>query len=141
MVFCNLYLLFYKIHRPCLIFDFVFLQFQFVSNCLPNGEYSNLLTVVALSNKSYPGKPSWPVKNSRFFDDKAEISADRLSKSSWPLFCWILLSIVLVFHQQSFYNNFFLNLNGLSDYKVVPFTKNENGSLVWFLHSFMKYLN
>ena len=29
-----------------------------------------------------------------------------------------------------FYNTFFLNLNGLSDEKVVSFAKNENGSSV-----------
>ena len=31
---------------------------------------------------------------------------------------------------QSFYNKYFLNRNGLSDDKVVSFTKNEYGSLV-----------
>ena len=39
-----------------------------------------------------------------------------------------------------FYNKFFLNGNGLSDNKVVSFTKSEYGSLVYSLQSFMKSL-
>ena len=34
------------------------------SNSLPNGEFSNLLTVAAFSNSPFSGKPSLPVKNS-----------------------------------------------------------------------------
>ena len=53
-------------------------------NSLPNGEYSNLLIVAALSSKSFSGKTSLPFKNTYlliFPDDKAEILAVCISKS------------------------------------------------------------
>ena len=52
-------------------------------NTLPNGEYSNLVIVTALANKSFAGKTFSPVNNlylSTFSDDKAEILAACLSK-------------------------------------------------------------
>ena len=97
---------------------------------LPNYKYSNLLIVAAFPSKSFSGKTSLPVKNSylsTFPDNKAEILAACSSKLYWRLFCSTLVSIALVF---SFYNKLFLNINGLSNGKVVSFTKNEYGSLV-----------
>ena len=85
-------------------------------NSLPNGEYSNLSIVAAFFSKSFSSKIYFPVKNSyllTFLDDKIEFLAVCLSKS-----------------YTHFYNKFFQNLNGLSDDKVVSFTKNEYGSLV-----------
>ena len=77
------------------------------------------------------------VKNSyllTFPDDKAEIWEVCLSKSNWTYFCSILLLVDLIFSLISlFYNKFFLNCNGLSDDKVVSFSKNEYGSWVWYL--------
>ena len=89
--------------------------------------------ITAFSSKSFSGKTSFPVKNSylqTFTNDKAEILAVCLSK--------IILSFVLLFvincfdflPNTHFCNKFLLNLNGLSDDKVVSFTKNEYGSLV-----------
>ena len=52
-------------------------------NSLPNGEYSNLFIVSALSGKSFSGKTFVPVKNPcllTFLHDKAEILAVCLSK-------------------------------------------------------------
>ena len=57
---------------------------------------------------------------------------------SFARFCYRLFSFS---HQESFYNRFFLSLNGLSTGKVVSFTKNENALLVYYLESFMKSLN
>ena len=51
---------------------------------LPYGEYSNLLTVAAFSNSSFPGKISSFVKSSyspTFPDDKAETFKACLFKS------------------------------------------------------------
>ena len=69
-------------------------------NCLPNGEYSNLLIVAAFSSKSFSRKTSLPVRNSyllTFPDDKAEILAACLSKLYLALFCSILLLTALIF--------------------------------------------
>ena len=49
-----------------------------IFDCLPKGEYSNLLIVAAFSSNSSSGKTSWPVKNSylpTFPDDRVEILA------------------------------------------------------------------
>ena len=125
--------------NPKLLSNFWYYFFAmpvFTFNSLPNGEYSNLFIVAAFSNQSFSGKTSLPYKNSYLLtspDDKAEILAVCLSKSYWDLFCTILLSIALISLLYSFYNKLFLNLNGLSDDKVVLFTKNRNGSLVYSL--------
>ena len=53
-------------------------------NSLSKGEYSNLFIVAASFNRSFSGKTFLPVRNSylqTFPDNKAEISADCLSKS------------------------------------------------------------
>ena len=67
---------------------------------MPNGDYLNLLIVVAFSNSPFSGKTSSSVKNlylTTFLDDKAEILAVCLSKLYCVLFFSILLSIVLIF--------------------------------------------
>ena len=87
----------------------------------------NLLIGAGFSNSSYTGEISSPVENSylpTFSDDKAETLAVCLSKLYLTLFCSILSFFS---HWQSFYNKFFLNLNGLSYGKVVSFTKKEMG--------------
>ena len=108
-----------------------------VFNSLLNGKYSNLSNAAALPSKSFSGKKSSPIKNLyllMFPDDKSKILAICLSKLYWTLFCSILLLIVYIFFTNThFYNNFFLNRNRLSDDKVVSFTKNQDGSLVYFL--------
>ena len=72
-----LFQLLYQSHRNCLVFATA----SFSS--LPNGEYSNLFIVAAISSKAFSGKTSLLVKNSyllKFPDDRAEILAVRLSK-------------------------------------------------------------
>ena len=101
-------------------------------NSLPKGKNSNLFIIAAFSRKyfSVKKKTSLAVRNSyllTFPDDKAEILAACPSKSYWALFCLIVLFLL------SLYNKFFLNLNGISDSRVVSFTKNEYGSLVYSL--------
>ena len=130
MVFYHL--LFYQIHKPFLTLDVVFFA---MSVCyfkpLPNGGCSNLLIMATFSER-FPGKRYVPIKKSYLPiqpNDNADISAVCLSKSYWALFCLILLSIVLIYHWQEFYDRFFLNLNGLSDGKVVSFTRNKYSSL------------
>ena len=105
------------------------------SKAFPNGEYSNLFNAAVFSNKSFYNKTSFPVKNSyllTFPDDKAEILAACLSKFYWALFCLILLLIVLIFSLILIYNKVFLNRNGLSDEKVVSFSK----KWIWFFNIF-----
>ena len=88
---------------------------------MPKREYSNLFNVAAFSSKYFSGKTSLPFKNLYlliFPDDKSEILVFQ-SKLYWTLFCSIHV-----------YNKFCINCNGLSDDKVVSFTKNEYGSLV-----------
>ena len=130
MVFYHL--LFYQIHRPFLTLDVVIFA---TSVCyfkpLPNGGCSNFLIMATFSER-FPGKIYLPIKKLYLpihLNDNADISAVCLSKSYWALFCLILLSIVLIYHWQEFYNRFFLNLNGLSDGKVVSFTRNKYSSL------------
>ena len=95
MVFYHL--IFYQIHKPCLILDIVFPMSVCAFNSLPKGEYLNLLIVAAFSNKSFSGKTFLLVESSylpTFTDDKTEVLATYLSKSCWALFCSILLLIV-----------------------------------------------
>ena len=100
-------------------------------NSLPNGEYSNLLIAVACSNKSFSCEIFLSVKihiyqhflmikqKSYVFDCLNHIGL------CFARFCYDYFNFSL-----TFYKWFFLNLNGLSDDKVVLFTKNANGFLV-----------
>ena len=90
-------------------------------NYLPNGKYSNVFIFAAFSNKSFSGKISLSVENLHlltFPDNKDKILSVFLS---------VLLNFVIdclgFLTNTHFYNEFFLNLNGLFDDKVVPLTK------------------
>ena len=104
---------------------------------MSNGEYSNLLIVAAFSNKSFSSKNSYLPT---FPDDKAEILAVFLNHIEL-CFAWFWYQLFWFFWWQLFYNEFFLNINALSDDKIVSFTKNENGSLVLSLERYTKSLN
>ena len=69
-------------------------------NSLINGEYSNILTEAAFSNKLFSSQISSAVKSSYLStssDGKAKDLAVYLSKLYWALFCSVLLLIVLIF--------------------------------------------
>ena len=66
-----------------------------------------------------------------------------LSKLYWALFCSILLMIALywsILTNTHFYSKLFLHSNGLSDDKIVSFTKTEYCSLVYSISNFIKSL-
>ena len=101
-------------------------------NSLPKGQYSNFFIVPTFSNKSFSGRTSLPVKSwylLSFPDYKPEILAVCLSKKI--ILSFVLLDFVIgcfdFLTNTHCYNKFFANHNGLSDDKVVPFTKNEYG--------------
>ena len=106
-------------------------SFYFYS--LPNGEYSNPFIATAFSSKSFSGKRYLPVKNLYwliFPDGKAVVLAVYLSKLYQALFCTILLPVLFNFLTNThFYNKLFLIRNGLSDDKVLSFSKSQYGSL------------
>ena len=114
----------FHILKIYLILDTVFLQCQFTfSTHYLTTNIQTFFIAATFSSKPFCVKTSLPVKNSyllTFTDDNAEILAVYLSKSYWAIFHSILLSIVLIF---SVIVKFFLNLNGLSDDKVVSITK------------------
>ena len=106
------------------------------SNSLVNAEYSHFLIATAFFSKFFSGKTYLLAKSLYLLtcpDSKWEILAVCLPKLYWALFCLAFLLIALIFWLKSFYNKFFLNINGLFDDKLVLFTTNGYGSLVQYL--------
>ena len=98
---------------------------------LPKGKYSNLFIVAAFSNMYFSGKTSMPVKNPillTFPKDKAEILIISLLNCIELFLLNFVIDCFNLLINTHFYNKFFLNCNGLSDDKVVLFTKNKYGS-------------
>ena len=103
-------------------------------NSLPNGQYSNLFNVADFSCKSSSVKTSLLGKISYLQtlpEDKAEISSVCNIELCFARFYFYYCFDFLV--NSCFYNKFFLNRNGLSDDRVVSFTKNQYDSLVYSL--------